>query len=78
VLAFAGLALAAYPYGGDAALRRRIAPPVPDAAPRAVRQYYVDEAYDGSSGARCTDFRSCLPETGDQTLFDGSLHGPPR
>ena len=76
VLAFAGLAVAAYLYGGDAAradaLRRRF----PTLHRVLSGKYYVDEAYD-SLIARPLYWISdrVFLRLGDQMLFDGSLHG---
>jgi NADH-quinone oxidoreductase subunit L len=76
VLAFAGLAVAAYLYGGDAtradALRRRF----PTLHRVLSGKYYVDEAYD-SLIARPLYWISdrVFLKLGDQMLFDGSLHG---
>jgi NADH-quinone oxidoreductase subunit L len=76
VLAFAGLAVAAYLYGGGAAradaLRRR--------SPTLHRvlsgKYYVDEAYDWLIGRPLYWISDrVFLRLGDQTLFDGTLHG---
>jgi NADH-quinone oxidoreductase subunit L len=76
VLAFAGLAAAAYLYGGDAhraaSLQRRF----PTLHRVLSGKYYIDELYDRLI-ARPLYWISdrVFLKFGDQKLFDGSLHG---
>jgi NADH-quinone oxidoreductase subunit L len=76
VVAFAGLAAAAYLFGGDAERAERLRRRFPKLYRVLSGKYYVDEAYD-SLLARPLYWISdrVFLKLGDQELFDGSLHG---
>ena len=75
-LAFAGLAAAAFVFGGDAERAERLRARFPTLHRVLSGKYYVDEAYDALIGRPLlwVSDRVFL-RLGDQTLFDGSLHG---
>jgi NADH-quinone oxidoreductase subunit L len=76
VVAFAGLAAAAYLFGGDAVRAERLRRRFPKLYRVLSGKYYVDEAYDWllTRPLYWISDRIFL-KLGDQELFDGSLHG---
>jgi NADH-quinone oxidoreductase subunit L len=75
-LAFAGLAAAAYMYGGGASRAERLQHRFPTLHRVLSGKYYIDELYDMVI-ARPLYWISdrVFLKLGDQTLFDGTLHG---
>ncbi len=75
-IAFAGLAAAAYLYGGNAERAERLHRRFPTLHRVLTGKYYVDEAYDRLI-ARPLYWISdrVFLRLGDQKLFDGTLHG---
>ena len=76
VLAFGGLAGAAFVYGGDAARAERLRQRFPTLHRVLCGKYYVDEAYDALIGRPLlwVSDRVFL-RIGDRALIDGTLHG---
>jgi NADH-quinone oxidoreductase subunit L len=75
-LAFAGLASAAYLYGGDAARADRLRRRFPTLHRVLSGKYYIDELYDWLIGRPLYWISDrVFLKLGDQKLFDGSLHG---
>jgi NADH-quinone oxidoreductase subunit L len=76
VIAFAGLAAAAYLYGGDGERAERLRLSFPTLHRVLSGKYYVDEAYDWLIGRPLYWISDrVFLRLGDQTLFDGTLHG---
>jgi len=76
VLAFAGLAAAAYVYGGAAERAERVRLRFPVLHRILSGKYYVDEAYDALIGRPLVWISERIfLGFGDRTLFDGTLHG---
>jgi NADH-quinone oxidoreductase subunit L len=76
VVAFAGLTVAAYLFGGDAERAERLRRDFPRLHRVLAGKYYVDEAYDWLI-ARPLYWISdrVFLKLGDEKIFDGSLHG---
>jgi len=75
-LAFAGLLAAAYVFGGTAERAKRLCLRFPMLHRVLSGKYYVDEAYDTLIGRSLLWISDrVFLRLGDQTLFDGSLHG---
>jgi NADH-quinone oxidoreductase subunit L len=75
-LAFAGLAAAAYLFGGNADRAERLRRRFPTLHRVLSGKYYVDEAYDWLIGRPLYWISDrVFLRLGDQKLFDGSLHG---
>ena len=76
VIAFAGLALAAYLYGGDGARAERLHRRFPGLHRVLSGKYFVDEAYDRVIGRPLYWISDrVFLKLGDRALIDGSLHG---
>ena len=76
VVAFAGLALAAFVYGGDGARAERLRRRFPGLHRVLSGKYFVDEAYDAFIGRPLYWISDrVFLRLGDRAIIDGSLHG---
>jgi NADH-quinone oxidoreductase subunit L len=76
VIAFAGLALAAFMYGGDGARAERLQRRLPGLHRVLSGKYFVDEAYDTFIGRPLYWISDrVFLRLSDRSIIDGSLHG---